>query len=59
MTDRILIPLPGIGTLELEREVYEAALRPIAAPQPATARPGGAFFFGSARSDKHTHNLRG
>jgi excisionase family DNA binding protein len=29
MTDRIIIPLPGIGTLELTREAYEAALRPL------------------------------
>jgi excisionase family DNA binding protein len=34
MVDRIVIPLPGIGTLELSREAYEAALRPI---QAATA----------------------
>jgi hypothetical protein len=34
--DRILIPLPGIGTLELTREAYEAALRPIASAQPTT-----------------------
>lgn len=26
MADRVLIPLPGIGTLALEREVYEDAL---------------------------------
>ena len=30
MTDSVLIPLPGIGTLELPRDVYERALRPIA-----------------------------
>jgi excisionase family DNA binding protein len=36
MTDRVIIPLPGIGTLDLSREEYEAALRPIAAPAPAT-----------------------
>jgi excisionase family DNA binding protein len=35
MTTRVIIPLPGIGTLELSREVYEAALRPLAAPTPA------------------------
>lgn len=29
MSDRVLIPLPGVGTLDLAREVYEAALRPI------------------------------
>jgi len=39
MSDRVLIPLPGIGTLELPREVYEAALRPILAPQLAAASP--------------------
>jgi hypothetical protein len=37
MSDRILIPLPGIGTLELTRAQYEAALRPIAAPAPSNA----------------------
>jgi hypothetical protein len=26
MSDRVLIPLPGIGTLSLTREAYEAAL---------------------------------
>jgi excisionase family DNA binding protein len=31
MSDRILIPLPGIGTLSLSREAYEAALVPIVA----------------------------
>lgn len=30
MADRVVIPLPGIGTLELSREAYEAALRPLA-----------------------------
>ena len=32
MSDRVLIPLPGIGTLELTREAYEAALRPLNQP---------------------------
>jgi hypothetical protein len=32
MSDRVLIPLPGVGTLELPRDVYERCLRPIAAP---------------------------
>ena len=31
MADRVVIPLPGIGTLELDRAVYEAALRPMEA----------------------------
>jgi len=35
---RVIIPLPGIGTLELSREAYEAALRPLAAA-PAAAVP--------------------
>lgn len=39
MADRVFIPLPGIGTLELTREAYEAALRPIAAPQPSDTSP--------------------
>jgi excisionase family DNA binding protein len=34
MADRVLIPLPGVGTLSLTREAYEAALVPIAAPAP-------------------------
>lgn len=37
MSDRVLIPLPGVGTLSLTREAYEAALLPIAAPEPAQA----------------------
>lgn len=37
MPDRVFIPLPGIGTLALTREQYEAALIPIAAP--AVAKP--------------------
>jgi excisionase family DNA binding protein len=37
---RVIIPLPGIGTLELSREVYEAALRPLAAATPAAAPSG-------------------
>jgi len=39
MTDRLLIPLPGIGTLALSREAFQAALaegsRAIAAPSAA------------------------
>lgn len=30
MADRVLIPLPGVGTLSLSREAFEAALIPIA-----------------------------
>lgn len=37
MADRVIIPLPGIGTLELPRDVYERCLRPIAAPALQTA----------------------
>jgi excisionase family DNA binding protein len=37
MTTRVIIPLPGIGTLELTREAYEAALRPLHAPPAAEA----------------------
>src|SRR5580658_6907783 len=37
MTDRVLIPLPGVGTLSLTREAYEAALIPITAPGKETA----------------------
>jgi prophage regulatory protein len=36
MPDRVLIPLPGIGTLSLTRADYEAALIPIAPPTIAT-----------------------
>jgi excisionase family DNA binding protein len=50
MTDRILIPLPGIGTLELTREAYEAALHPIAAPQSETAAPPSATGLVTARA---------
>lgn len=39
--DRVLVPLPGIGTLALSREAFEAALaegsKAIAAPATATA----------------------
>ena len=37
--DVVLIPLAGIGTLELPRQVYEASLRPIAPAVPAAAKP--------------------
>lgn len=33
MTDRVLIPLAGIGTLRLTRAAYEEALIPIATPE--------------------------
>jgi excisionase family DNA binding protein len=33
VSDRVLIPLPGIGTLALTNEAYEAALIPIAASE--------------------------
>ena len=39
MADRVLIPLPGVGTLSLDREVYEAALIPIAAPAASAVPP--------------------
>ena len=39
MADRVLIPLPGVGTLSLSREAYEAALIPIAAPESAPPAP--------------------
>ena len=34
MVDRVLIPLPGIGTLSLTKAEYEAALIPIERPEP-------------------------
>ena len=40
MTDRVIIPLPGIGTLELSAEQYAKALRPlqvVAATPPVSA----------------------
>jgi hypothetical protein len=41
MSDRVLIPMPGIGTLSLTREAFEAALadgsRAIAAPTATAA----------------------
>jgi excisionase family DNA binding protein len=37
----VLIPLPGVGTLELTREAYEAALRPITAETRATSPDAG------------------
>jgi hypothetical protein len=44
MSDRVLIPLPSIGTLALSREAFEVALaegsRAIAAPAAATAADG-------------------
>lgn len=36
VADTVLIPLPGIGTLELPRAVYESALRPFGAPAAPT-----------------------
>jgi excisionase family DNA binding protein len=39
VADRVVIPLAGIGTLELTREAYEAALRPIQAPKPSEPAP--------------------
>lgn len=44
VTDLVLIALPGVGTLSLTREAYEAALIPIAPakaePTPAAMAPG-------------------
>ncbi|MGO9038188.1 MAG: hypothetical protein ACLQKH_09400 [Steroidobacteraceae bacterium] len=40
MSDRIyIVPLPGVGTLELPEEIYRRCLRPIAVevPSPTTA----------------------
>jgi excisionase family DNA binding protein len=50
MSDRVLIPLPGVGTLELTREAYEAALRPIAAPEPDRAPVGDATELVTAKT---------
>jgi len=49
MTDTVLIPLGGGVVLELTREAYEAALRPVAAPRPAAAAPGPATSFVTAK----------
>ena len=32
MNDKVVVVLPGLGSLELTREQYDAVLRPIAAP---------------------------
>jgi hypothetical protein len=40
MSDRVLIPLPGVGTLSLSREAYEAALIPVEQTLPAAAAAG-------------------
>jgi hypothetical protein len=37
MSERILIPLPGLGTLELPREVFEQHLVRPTAPEPASS----------------------
>ena len=37
MADRVMIPLPGIGTLSLTREAFEAALIPICAVKAESA----------------------
>ena len=42
MTDKILIPLPGIGTLELSAEQYAKALRPLQATMAAPVAPSAA-----------------
>jgi excisionase family DNA binding protein len=42
MSDRVLIPLPGVGTLSLTLDAYEAALIPIAAPVAFAAAPSAA-----------------
>jgi prophage regulatory protein len=39
MSDRVLIPLPGIGTLSLSRAEYETALIPVARPEIAKPLP--------------------
>ena len=39
MPERILIPLPGIGTLSLTRAEYDAALIPIPKPEVPKAAP--------------------
>jgi excisionase family DNA binding protein len=38
MTDRVIIPLPGVGTLAMDREVFEQAL---AAGASISAAPAG------------------
>lgn len=54
MADRVLIPLPGIGTLSLTRSDYEAALIPIAAAG-STKAAGVA----TARAGRHASGVRG
>jgi excisionase family DNA binding protein len=41
MSDRVLIPLPGIGTLALDREAYDAALAAGASLPAVVTSPSG------------------
>ena len=34
MTDRVIIPIAGVGTIVLDAEAYQAALRPASKPSP-------------------------
>ena len=49
MTDRVLIPLPGIGTLELSSEQYAKALRPLQATPTLPDPPAAAVDLLSAQ----------
>lgn len=42
MSDMVLVVVPGIGTLRLSREAYEAALVPLPAEKPAHIAPAAA-----------------
>lgn len=59
MTDRVLIPLPGIGTLALDGETYQAALaegaRLSAAPAPSPAVTAQPMFVDAAEMARLTN----
>ncbi|HEX4025886.1 MAG TPA: helix-turn-helix domain-containing protein [Steroidobacteraceae bacterium] len=40
MSDKVLIPLPGLGTLSLSREAFQAALAEGSRAIPASTAPG-------------------
>jgi excisionase family DNA binding protein len=56
MTGHVIIPLPGIGTLELSHEAYQAALRPIDAP-PRTVQAAPTEVLVTARMLSASLNL--
>lgn len=53
----MLIPLPGIGTLELTREAYEAALQPVDTPPPVATASSPVPELVSAKTLAHRLSL--